>query len=804
MNKTSLITAIGLIYLSVSFVTEVSFARQASTGRRVLIRFKDGTGRPAAQRRRNMVRNLGGDVHHSFHFVPVVSARLPERLIARMKERADVAHVEDDIVMRAVAQTTCWSVEKIGAETAWTTSTGEGVDVAILDTGIDYDHPDLVDNIAGGINYQGTGWRDGSTNRRYWNDRFWHGTHCAGIVAASDNNIGSVGVAPGANLWAVKVLGNDGSGYVSDIVQGIEWCEDNGIEIISMSLGGGDSPTMKEACDNAYNAGILLVAAAGNDYGGPVIYPAAYDSVIAVSATDSDNNLADFSNVGAEIELAAPGVSIFSTYPNGGYATAGGTSMACPHVAGVAALAWSSSNTDVRATLQLSASDIGLTTLEQGWGIVNAAAAVETPAGNQAPIAVAGADQSVRVGSAVQLDGSGSTDPDGDSITYEWTLIRPGPSAAVLSGTTTAEPTFVADVEGTYKVELQVYDGVLSDFDTVMITAQPNKAPTANAGPDQTVSDADGSGSEGVVLDGSASDDPDGNVATYKWTEGNTVLGKDMTISPALSVGTHNITLAVTDNEGADDTDEVTIVVEANRGPSASFTYSPGDPTVDQVVTFDGSSSSDPDGTITDYSWDFGDGSNLDTESGANPSHSYSSSGQYTVALTVTDNAGATDVDNATVIVVEAAAELTVFLDSFESSVAWSANWSQDGQNDWQRRKARPYDGSYSAQVNGRATNAQLISTNIDLQARTNATIAFWWFIERGLDYGEYLAFDVSTDGGGWVEKAALTGNFDQEDTWHYTQVDLMDIGNLRIRFRGTMSGSREDAYVDMVEVIAW
>jgi hypothetical protein len=222
--------------------------------------------------------------------------------------------------------------------------------------------------------------------------------------------------------------------------------------------------------------------------------------------------------------------------------------------------------------------------LEQGWGIVNAAAAVETPAGNQAPIAVAGADQSVRVGSAVQLDGSESIDPDGDSITYEWTLIRPGPSAAVLSGDTTAEPTFVADVEGTYKVELQVYDGVLSDFDTVMITAQPNKAPTANAGPDQTVSDADSSGSEVVVLDGSACDDPDGTIATY----------------------------------------------------------------------------------------------------------------------------------------------------------------------------------------------------------------------------GEYLAFDVSTDGGGWVEKAALTGNFDQEDTWHYTQVDLMDIGNLRIRFRGTMSGSREDAYVDMVEVIAW
>ena len=803
MKKTSLIAAIGLACLSVLILTEVNFAQQASSRRRVLIRFKDGTGRQAAERRRGMLRDLGADVHHSFHFVPVVSARLPEKLIVRMKERADVARVEDDIVMHAVAQVTSWGVQKIGAETAWTTSTGEGVDVAILDTGIDYDHPDLVSNIAGGINYAGSGWRDGLTNSRYWNDRYWHGSYCAGIVAASDNNIGSVGVAPGANLWAVKVLGNDGSGYVSDIVQGIEWCVANGIEIISMSLGGGDSPTMKEACDNAYEAGVLLVAAAGNEYGGPVIFPAAYDSVIAVSAIDSDNNLADFSSVGVEIELAAPGVSIFSTYIYGGYATASGTSVACPHVAGVAALAWSGSNTDVRATLQLSASDIGLTTLQQGWGLVNAAAAVDAPAGNQAPVAVAGEDQSVRAGSTVQLDGSGSSDPDGDSITYKWTLTRPGASAAALSDDSTAEPTFVADMEGTYEVELEVNDGDLSDFDTVIITAQPNQAPVADAGPDQTVSDADGSGAEGVVLDGSGSDDPDGTIDSYEWTEDGTPIGTGVTISLPFDVGTHYVTLTVTDNEAAEDSVTVTIIVEANQGPSASFTYSPSDPTVDQTVTFDGSSSSDPDGTIISYSWDFGDSSG--TGSSVNPAYSYSASGTYTVTLTVTDNADVTNIATAFVTVAEKPSEIAVFFDSFESSADWSANWSQDYQDDWRRRTARRYDGSYSAEVDGRATNAQLISTDIDLQGRTNATIAFWWFIEWGLDYGEYLAFDVSTDGGNsWTPEAGLDGNFDRENTWHYAEIELMDISSLRIRFRGTMSNSQEDAYVDMVEVIAW
>ena len=442
--------------------------------------------------------------------------------------------------------------------------------------------------------------------------------------------------------------------------------------------------------------------------------------------------------------------------------------------------------------------------MDQGWGLVNAAAAVEAPSGDGTPVAFAGADQSVRPGSTVQLDGSGSIDPDGDSITYQWTLTSaPVGSGAALSGDTTSGPTFGADMEGAYEVELVVSDGDLSDSDTVIVTARPNQAPTAEAGPSQTISDADGSGSEIVVLDGSASDDPDGTIDSYEWTEDGAPLGTGIMISSPFAVGTYDVTLTVMDNENAQESDTVTIIVLANQGPSASFTYFPGDPVVGREVTFDASGSSDPDGTITSYSWDFGDGSG--TGSGVNPAYSYSAAGTYTVTLTVAGNAGVMDQATASVIVSEEPSEITVFFDSFESSSDWSLNWSQDGQNDWRRRTARAYDGSCAAQVDGRARNAQLISMNIDLQGRTNATVAFWWFIERGLDYGEYLAFDVSTDGGdSWTQQAGLDGNIDQENTWHYVEVQLTDIGNPRIRFRGTISSPREDAYLDMVEVIAW
>ncbi|MBW2967102.1 S8 family peptidase [Candidatus Woesearchaeota archaeon] len=254
-----------------------------------------------------------------------------------------------------------WGVDQIDAELS--AFDGSGVTVCVVDTGIDRDHPDLT--VAEGRNFVPTG-RVIKTDR--WDDDNGHGTHCAGTVAALDNGLGVVGVAPGATLMAAKVLDRYGSGWTSDIIAGVEWCVANGADIVSMSLGGGDyNPIFEEALLNAEAAGVLVVAAAGNDYGAPVIYPAAYDSVVAVGATDSSNAIAEFSNVGPELELSAPGVAILSTCINGEYCEKSGTSMATPHAAGVAALALSMNSTmapaEVRTWLQITANDLG----EPGW-----------------------------------------------------------------------------------------------------------------------------------------------------------------------------------------------------------------------------------------------------------------------------------------------------------------------------------------------------------------------------------------------------------------------------------------------------
>ncbi|MBN1538629.1 MAG: S8 family peptidase [Candidatus Thermoplasmatota archaeon] len=226
-----------------------------------------------------------------------------------------------------------WGVLRINADDVWDTWTGSGVKVAILDTGIDKDHPDL--KYAGGVNFVPVRRRVDPTN---FNDDNGHGTHVAGTIAAKNNEIGVVGVAPDASIYAVKVLDRTGSGYASWIISGIEWAITNNMDVISMSLGTSeDYPPLHTAITNAYNAGIVIVAAAGND-GSTVSYPAKYGEVIAVSATDITNTIASWSNRGAEIEVAAPGVSIKSTWNNGGYTTISGTSMACPHVTGVAAL----------------------------------------------------------------------------------------------------------------------------------------------------------------------------------------------------------------------------------------------------------------------------------------------------------------------------------------------------------------------------------------------------------------------------------------------------------------------------------
>ncbi|MCK5253497.1 MAG: S8 family peptidase, partial [Thermoplasmata archaeon] len=254
-----------------------------------------------------------------------------------------------------------WGVEDIKADDAWTTSTGSGVRVGVIDTGIDKDHPDLEENIVDGINYVIKG--KGKLKTDNWNDGNGHGTYVAGIIAAKDNDIGVVGVAPDVDLYIVKALGDDGWGYESDVVAGIDWCVEQGVQVISMSLGDDPGTTaLRDACANAYSEGVILVAAAGND--GPrydedyeegddsIGYPAWYPSVIAVGMMINlgqwENERLWGSAAGPSLELMAPGTRILSTWNDGGYTMyakskygnmlISGTSVACPHVAGTIAL----------------------------------------------------------------------------------------------------------------------------------------------------------------------------------------------------------------------------------------------------------------------------------------------------------------------------------------------------------------------------------------------------------------------------------------------------------------------------------
>jgi subtilisin family serine protease len=264
------------------------------------------------------------------------------------------------------AQSVPWGISAIGARDA--TTQGAGIKVCVVDTGVDKNHPDLAENIAGGRNFVAKG-RLVDPNK--WADDEGHGTHVSGTIAAVDNAIGVVGVAPRAGILAAKVLNSQGSGYNSWIADGVRFCTLSGAKVINMSLGGSsDSQVLHDAIIEAYNAGVIVVAAAGNS-AREVGYPAKYSEVFAVSAVDINLNFASFSNFGPEVAFAAPGVNVLSTALGGGYVSYSGTSMASPHVAGVAALMLSSGSKGLKGR------DIGLTSDQQGSGLIDALLTVQ-------------------------------------------------------------------------------------------------------------------------------------------------------------------------------------------------------------------------------------------------------------------------------------------------------------------------------------------------------------------------------------------------------------------------------------------
>jgi subtilisin len=277
----------------------------------------------------------------------------------------------------------------IRVATGWAATRGNGVTVAILDSGIDAEHPDLKGRVLVAKDF--TGSRSGTA------DVVGHGTHCAGIVAMAKNGTGYVGVAPECKILAGKVLGDDGRGDFNWLKAGIDWAVEQKADVISMSLGSGpDStppeqffPLLRQSIQNAVKAGVIVVAAAGNDGGPPdrVGYPGRYTEVITVAASDISMSVTEFSSRGPAVDVTAPGDNIISTLPNGRYAEWDGTSMATPMVAGVAALYVASARANGRAPSQadfrsrIESSSFTRTRVpnsNSGWGLIQASGFVSS------------------------------------------------------------------------------------------------------------------------------------------------------------------------------------------------------------------------------------------------------------------------------------------------------------------------------------------------------------------------------------------------------------------------------------------
>lgn len=307
----------------------------------------------------DLVKSSGSTILEQYENLPAAKLAIPIDKIDLFSGADNVAAIENEQKAKAVGQVIDWSTSAVQAQKSWQANyTGKNVKVAILDSGVS-PHPDL--KITGGKSFV--------SYTESFSDDNGHGTHVAGIVAALNNNIGTIGVAPDAELFAVKVLDSKGNGYLTDIISAIDWAITNKMDIINLSLGSLDhSPTLQYIMDKAYNSGILIVAAGGNGgnaegTGDQVAYPAKYNSVIAVAAVNQQRTRGDFSATGSAIEFSAPGVSILSTYLNNNFATLNGTSMAAGFVTGNLALLKemypTMTNHELRQQLKRTALDLG-------------------------------------------------------------------------------------------------------------------------------------------------------------------------------------------------------------------------------------------------------------------------------------------------------------------------------------------------------------------------------------------------------------------------------------------------------------
>jgi thermitase len=352
---------------------------------RVIIKFRPLTPRSFRNRIvRNQNVSICEDTKLRDTFVIKVPKKEAGKFADRLQKNLLVEYAEEDFIAEAYEVPNDpefpnqWGLAKIEASGAWNKTHGRAdVDIAIVDTGINADHPDLSGKISVSVNCT----INSSCPNYSTSDPNGHGTHVAGIASALTNNdVGIAGTSWEGRLMSVKVLDDSGSGFYSWVANGIVWAVDNGAEVINLSLGGSYfSRTLKNAVNYAWGKDAVVVASVGNEGRNRRTYPAFYSNVIAVAATNQDDKKANFSNYGSWVDVAAPGVSILSTYHDD-YDYLSGTSMSTPFVSGLAGLLFGQnpnwSNSQIRDRIESTADSIFGTGFYWAHGRINACKAV--------------------------------------------------------------------------------------------------------------------------------------------------------------------------------------------------------------------------------------------------------------------------------------------------------------------------------------------------------------------------------------------------------------------------------------------
>ncbi|MCK4366130.1 MAG: S8 family serine peptidase, partial [Thermoplasmatales archaeon] len=570
----------------------------------IIIKFKEGVNKDTI-RSINSIHGLSvisESSYSGFYRLKIPKGKTVSEMVNRFRYNPFVEHAEPNYIAK-ISMTPNdpyfsyqWHMlgladGGINVQSAWDLATGTGTVVAIVDTGISTAGSDLTSTcFVSGYDFV--------NNDNDPTDDNGHGTHVAGTVAQSTNNgIGVCGVAFDSCLMPIKVMNSGGSGSYYDIIDGIYFAVNNGANIISMSIeGGSPHQGLEDALAYAYNNGVTCVAASGNSGQNGVAYPAAYDAyVIAVGATRYDKTRSYYSNYGSSLDVVAPGGDVYVDQNGDGYADGvlqetfdpnwgchfwQGTSMATPHVSGVATLLYSNGVTspdDIRSAIQNTAVDLGSTgwDIYYGYGLINAYNALQFNQGDNPPTC-------------------SITSPSGD---------------ATVSGDVTIEVTATDDA-GVTRVDFYVDSSFLGSD-----TSEPYH----------------------IIWD-----------------------------STTVSDGAHTLSATAFDTALQSTSDSINVIVDNINEPPVADAGPDQNVYVDYTVEFDGSGSYDPDEDIVLYEWDFGDGS--PSGSGVTVSHIYNSIGIYIVILTVTDNSGLADSDQAIVTVEEAPLYIVEFYDSFEVS----------------------------------------------------------------------------------------------------------------------------------------